>query len=162
MSATPSSESSPEQVVEIAANLDDVTPEVIGQAVGALLAEGALDVWTTAIAMKKQRPGVCLSLLCHPADCECLARRVIDLTGSFGVRYRTWDRLVLDRRIETVDTPFGPMPIKLGLMDGRVVTAKPEFDVAAALAAQHNQPVRVVLAAGQAAAESLRDREGDA
>ncbi len=148
-------------VAEIAVNLDDLTPEVIGHVAQSLLDEGALDVWTTPIMMKKQRPGVCLSLLCAPGDRDRLALRVIDLTGSFGVRFRAWDRLVLERRFETVETRFGTMRVKVGVEAGRVVTAKVEFDDAAALAAQHGQPVRVILAAGQAAAAGLLDGGAD-
>lgn len=149
-------------VCEIAVNLDDVSPEVLGHAHAALLDDGALDVWTTAIHMKKQRPGVCLSLLCATEDRDRLARRVIELTGSFGVRCRAWDRLVLERRTQQADTPFGPVRIKLGRLDGKPVTAKPEFDDVAALAARHGVALRTVLAEAQAAAHALLDAGGRA
>ncbi len=139
------------QVVEIAVNLDDVSGEVVGAAVDAVLAAGALDAWTTPIAMKKGRPGVCLSLLCRPGDREPLTRRLIELTGSLGVRYRTWDRLELDRRHETVATEHGEVRIKVGSANGRDVTAKVEFADAAALAEASGVPVREVIAAGMAA-----------
>jgi len=143
---------SPTSVTEIAVNLDDATGEVIGAAIDALLDAGALDVWTTPIGMKKQRPGICLSLLCPPEECQRLAELVLELTGAFGCRFRAWDRLVLDRRHETLDTALGPMCIKVGSLGGRVINAKPEYDDAAALAAQHGIPVREALAEGQAAA----------
>lgn len=136
---------SEQQVIEIVANLDDATGEVIGQAVEALLAAGALDCWTTPIMMKKQRPGVQLSVLIPPEVCDAMARRVIELTGSFGVRYRVWDRIVLDRRHETVNTPFGPVRVKIGSLDGREVVRKVEFDDAAKAAAKHGVPVRTVI-----------------
>ncbi|MHB1158047.1 MAG: nickel pincer cofactor biosynthesis protein LarC2 [Phycisphaerales bacterium] len=138
---------SEQQVIEIVANLDDATGEVIGHAVEALLAAGALDCWTTPIMMKKRRPGVQLSVLVPPEVCDAMARRVIELTGSFGVRYRGWDRLVLDRRHETVCTPFGEVRVKIGSLDGREVVRKVEFDDAAKAAAKHGAPLRTVIEA---------------
>ncbi len=155
-------QASPAQVCEIAVNLDDVSGEVIGHAVGALLAAGALDVWTTPITMKKQRPGVCLSLLCPPQDRDRFARQLIELTGSFGVRYRGWDRLVLERHHETVETSHGPVRIKLGSLEGQIVTAKPEFEDAVTLAQRHGVSVRSVLDEAQAMTEALRRREAGA
>src|SRR5690348_3157485 len=84
-------------IVELAVNLDDMTAQVIGDAQERLLAAGALDAWTIPIGMKKQRPGVMLCLLCAEADRAAMARLVIDLTGTLGVRYRTWERVVLQR-----------------------------------------------------------------
>jgi len=157
-------DATPTSVTEIAVNLDDTTGEVIGQATAALLDAGALDVWTTPIGMKGSRPGVCLSLLCPPEEQQRLAKFVLQLTGAFGCRFRPWDRLVLDRRHEMVDTPVGPMRIKVGRLDGKVVSAKPEFADAAALAAKLSRPARDVLAAGQAAAARWveQQRGGDA
>ena len=137
--------SPPTHVVEIAANLDDASGEVIGAAVETLLIEGALDVWTSAISMKKQRPGVMVSLLCAPEDRDRLARRLMELTGSFGVRYRPWDRLVLDRRHETAQTPFGPIRIKIGSLDGQAIAAKPEYEDVHRAAQTHGVTLRQVL-----------------
>ena len=125
----------PTRVCEIVVNLDDTTGEIIGDAADTLLAAGALDVWTTPITMKRGRPGVMLSVLCRPADRDATARRVLQLTGSFGVRYRHWDRLVLDRRFVEVDTPLGPVTVKIGELDRQTVTARPEFESMRRLAA---------------------------
>ena len=140
-----------DQVVELAVNLDDVTPQVVGHVQTQLLDAGALDCWTGSIFMKKQRPGVCLSLLCKPEDAQSLAELVLTLTGSFGVRQRTWDRLILDRHHETVDTRYGTLRIKVGRLDGRVLVRQPEYEDAKALAEQHNVAIRQVLAAAQEA-----------
>lgn len=145
----------PTDVTEIAVNLDDVTGELIGDAQRELLAAGALDVWTTAIQMKKQRPGVMLSLLCESAKRDEMARLLIELTGSFGVRFRDWGRLVLDRRHVTVDTRFGKVRIKVGELDGKTVVARPEFEDAKRLAQEAGVTVRLVLDAAQAAAEAV-------
>lgn len=135
------------QVIEIVANIDDVTGEVIGQAIDALLADGALDCWTTPIMMKKQRPGVQLNVLIAADQRDAITRRIMELTGTFGVRFREWDRMVLDRRHETIDTPYGSVRVKIGSLGGKDVSRKVEFDDAAQAAAKHGVPVRVVIAA---------------
>ncbi len=140
-----------DQVVELVVNLDDVTPQLVGHAQTALMDAGALDCWTTPILMKKQRPGVCLSLLCRPADADALATRVLELTGSFGVRRRMWDRVVLDRHHETVDTPYGSVRIKVGQLDGRVIVRRPEYEDVRTLAQQRGVPLRDVMAAAEEA-----------
>lgn len=139
-------------VCELCVNLDDVTAEVVGSATQALFAAGALDVWTTAIQMKKQRPGVMLSVLCDAAKQREFAVRIIELTGSFGVRFRVWDRLTLDRRHETLTTRFGDVRVKVGSLDGRILVAQPEYEDVRTRAEAAGQPVRVVLLAAQAAA----------
>ncbi|MCE9591327.1 MAG: LarC family nickel insertion protein [Planctomycetes bacterium] len=151
--------SSPTRVIELAANLDDVTGQVLGDAQRRLLDAGALDVWTTAIGMKKQRPGVMLSLLCEPAKRDTLAAMILELTGSMGVRHREWGRLVLKRRHETVRTRFGAVRVKVGSLRGRVVSAQPEYDDAERLAAAKGVPLRTVLRAAQVAAEALFGKE---
>lgn len=150
-----------EQVVEMAANLDDASGEIVGAAVEALLAEpGVLDVWTTAIAMKKDRPGVMLSLLCESAATQGVARRMIELTGTFGVRHRAWARTVLERRHETVRTELGEVRVKVGTLEGDVLVAKPEFEDVRALAEEKGVSVRAAMETARAAAQPLLMRKG--
>jgi len=149
---TPHADPTPTRVVELVVNLDDVTGEVIARACETLQANGALDVWTTAIQMKKQRPGVQLSVLTREADAAATARRVLELTGSFGVRYRAWDRLVLERGHVDVHTPYGVLPVKVGRLDGQPVAARAEFEPARAAADAAGVPVRTVLDAVAVAA----------
>ena len=149
-----------EDVVEVAVNLDDVSAEVLGDAQQRLLDAGALDVWTVPLGMKKQRPGVMLCLLCAPAQRAELTRQVLELTGSFGVRYRHWQRLVLDRRHETVTTRYGPVRLKVGTLDGRVVVVRPEYEDVAALARTSGAPLRQVMAAADAAAHAWYSDHG--
>jgi hypothetical protein len=125
----------------------------VGEAIDALLADGALDAWTVPIGMKKNRPGVCLSLLCETDRRDALARRLIELTGSFGVRYRSWSRLVLDRRHETVSTAYGEVRLKVGRLDGRDLVRKVEFDDARRAAEATGVSVRTVIDAAKASAE---------
>ncbi len=149
----------PTTVVELAVNLDDVTGQVLGDAQERLLAAGALDVWTVAIGMKKQRPGIMLCALCPESDRPVMARLMIELTGSLGVRYRTWERLVLTRDHARVSTRFGEIRLKLGTLDGVLLVAQPEFEDVRALAEAQGVPVRVILQAAHAAADAYRSEQ---
>ncbi|MFP4144702.1 MAG: nickel insertion protein [Phycisphaeraceae bacterium] len=155
---SPASES-PTAVVELAANLDDLSAELIGSAQQALLAAGALDVWTQPIGMKKQRPGTMLCLLCRARDRERLAERMIAETGSFGVRFRPWERIVLDRRHERLATCFGEVRIKVGSRGGRDLVARPEYEDVRDLAERQGASVREVMESAQAAARQWLDEQ---
>jgi len=134
-------------------NLDDTTPELIGALMPQLLAAGALDVWTTAIQMKKQRPGVLLSVLCRGAQRAALLDLIFRGCTTFGVRELAVRRTVLARRTEVRPTPYGPVRIKFGAWQGADITAAPEMDDCIARAAAHQVAVRAVYAAaGRAAA----------
>jgi hypothetical protein len=146
----------PTRVVELAVNLDDATGEVVGRASEALLAAGALDVWTTPITMKRGRPGVMLCVLAAEADRETLARRVLVETGSFGVRSRAWDRVVLDREWVAVTTRYGEARLKVGRLDGEVVSVKPEFADVERLAADAGVTVGEAMSAALAHADAWR------
>jgi uncharacterized protein (DUF111 family) len=141
-------------VAELAVNLDDLNPELLGDVQDRLLAAGALDVWTTPIGMKKNRPAVMLSVLCPQEDRPRMARLILQLTGSFGVRYRQWDRMVLDRLWQAVQTPFGQVRMKIGRLDGQTLVMKPEFEDVRALAEAAGVPSRLVHAAAVAAAQA--------
>jgi uncharacterized protein (DUF111 family) len=152
----------PTQVVEIAVNLDDVTGQALGHAQQALLGAGAVDVWTTPIFMKKQRPGVMLCLLCAADDAQRLADEVLALTGSFGVRMRLWDRRVLERRHESVATRYGQVRLKIGSRAGKAMVARTEYEDVRQLAEAANVPLREVMAAADAAADQwLVSQRGD-
>lgn len=152
------SDPTPTAVYELVVNLDDTTGEIIGHAMETLLAEGALDVWTTAIGMKKGRPGVMMSVLCRAEDRDKTARRVLALTGSFGVRYRSWDRLVLDRSFTEVDTVLGRATVKVGSLDGALIAVRPEYEDAKELARAAGVTVREAMDQVTAAAASTVGR----
>ncbi|WP_428387167.1 nickel insertion protein [Mucisphaera sp.] len=152
-------------VVELAVNLDDTTGETIGHTVSALMDAGALDAWWTSIGMKKGRSAVMLSLLVVPDQQQAMAELVLRLTGSFGVRARAWDRVVLDRRIERVTTAYGEARVKVGSMGGRDIVARAEFEDAAELAESAGEPLRLVQAAIDAVATRrflVDDKRGEA
>ncbi|MEM6554192.1 MAG: nickel insertion protein [Planctomycetota bacterium] len=142
------------QVIELATNLDDTTGEAVAHAIQNLLDRGALDAWATPITMKKGRPGVTLSVLCHADDHLALADHLLALTGSLGVRFRPWDRITLDRHHTPVDTPFGTVRIKVGSRLNQPLTAKPEYDDVAAAAQTHGVPLHTVQQAALAAYHS--------
>ncbi len=134
-------------VARLEANLDDLSPEILGAVMGKLLAAGALDVWFTPIHMKKDRPGVMLSALCEESALSPIADLFFTETSTFGLRVERVIRLKLERRFETVQTEFGQVTIKLGLKAGRVVQASPEFESCRAVAEQSGKPLKEIYAA---------------
>jgi len=133
-----------EALLIMEANVDDCNPEWIASLVPALLELGALDVWQTPIVMKKGRAGIVLSVLAPEALATCLRERMFKGTTTFGIRYYPVRREVLERRIEQVQTPYGAVPVKLGIYKGDVITRSPEHDACEALAKAHGVTVRQV------------------
>lgn len=140
-----------DQVVELACNLDDMTGEAIAYAAGVLLAAGALDIYTEAIQMKKNRPAVKLCCLCRPADAERLSGLMLAHTTSWGVRRCAMERIVQPRECRRVETPYGAVDVKFA--PGMPGKAKAEFDQAAAAAAAAGVPLETVLEAARRAFE---------
>jgi len=130
-------------------NLDDMTGEMIGHATEMLLAGGALDVWTTPVFMKKQRPGVVLSVLCREEDREKILRLLLKETTTFGVRERTAERTVLRRDFATAETPYGPVRVKRGWLGGELLTSSPEWEDCRAAAERAGVPAREVYRAAK-------------
>jgi pyridinium-3,5-bisthiocarboxylic acid mononucleotide nickel chelatase len=148
-------------LVVLEANLDDLTPELIADAAQALLAAGALDVWTTPVQMKKGRPGVVLSALCEPQSQPRLREVFFESTSTLGVRASTVRRAELERRTVAVPLADATVRVKLGLLRGRVVSATPEHDDVADLAARTGRSVRDVYDEAAAAARSFRYSTAD-
>jgi hypothetical protein len=133
-------------VAVLETNLDDVAPEVIGYCVERLFAAGALDVFAVPIQMKKQRPGVLLSVICENEKVGELEAIVFRETGTFGVRRTTATRSKLKRAAVEIQTAWGPVKAKRGFRDGfEIVT--PEYDDCARVAREHGVPLRDVYAA---------------
>ena len=99
-------------ITELACNIDDMTGEAIGYAVTKLLEEGALDVFTTPVMMKKSRPAVMLTVLCNTSDTEKMVRTVFKHTSTLGIRKYEPERYTLERSTELVETPFGKVHVK--------------------------------------------------
>ena len=120
-------------VTELKANIDDMTGEELGQAMEALLEAGALDVSYVPLQMKKHRPGALLLCLCRPAEAHRLAREILRLTSTFGVRRTDCLRYALAVTRDEVETPLGTVARKTGTGWG-IVKSKPEYADLAAIA----------------------------
>lgn len=118
----------------VVCNLDDMTPELIGELTQGLLKAGALDVTTQSVMMKKQRPGIQLEFLCVREQRDLLLDLLFRESSTFGVRYHSVERDVLERSFEKVPTAFGEVSIKLGYRHGACVSMAPEMDECVALA----------------------------
>lgn len=135
----------------IEANLDDATGEVLGHALGALLAAGAADAWVTPVIMKKGRPGHVVSALCDGALAGQVAAVLAAETGSLGVRATQVDRVAAERHLEQVEV--GGVAIRVKVSPGRV---KAEFGDAARAARVLGRPAREIV---QLAEEAWRRRD---
>ena len=137
--------------VVIEANIDDATGEIVAAAMESLFGVGALDAWATPITMKKGRPALTLSALA-PLDREAVvAATLLRETTSLGVRRYEVSRVERPRRTVTVETPYGPIPVKVAEGPYGPPQMKPEFDACAAAARAHAVPVREVIRAALAA-----------
>jgi len=134
-------------VTRLDTNLDDSSPEILGATMDKLLGAGALDVWFTPIHMKKNRPAVMLSVLCEVGHVEPMADIIFRETSAFGLRTEQIVRLKLERRFEKVQTEFGEVVVKLGLKNGQVVQASPEFESCRAVSEKSGQPLRAIYEA---------------
>lgn len=137
-------------------NLDDITAEILGQFVERALAEGALDVFHTPIQMKKNRPGVLVSILCTEADADKFSELVLRETTAFGVRRTFCERRKLRREFTSVETAYGRVQIKLGKLDGKIIQASPEFESCKKLAEAKQVPVKVIYDAAVQGVVQLR------
>ena len=135
-------------VTQIETNIDDLSPEIIGATIDRLLADGALDAFFTPAQMKKNRPGVLLTVLCEPAKVAALSALIFRETSSFGLRLSEKRRLKLERRFETVQTAHGEIQVKLGFdAAGTLLQVAPEFESCRAAAERTARPLREVYAA---------------
>jgi len=146
-----------DQVWVLETNLDDLPPEVIGYCYDLLLAAGALDVFSTPIFMKKNRPGVLLSVLASEEKLSALEEILFRETTTFGIRRYLVSRHKLNRKPFTVSTPWGPVQGKLGWQQDRTPVFSPEYEDCARVARQHGVALRdVYLVAQRAYLEQAR------
>jgi uncharacterized protein (TIGR00299 family) protein len=138
-------------LVELAANIDDATGEILGATIEKLLTAGCLDAWAQPAVAKKSRPAWVLTALCNQADVAAMERLIFTETTTFGIRRRPCTRSKLARRFETVETPFGPVRMKLGTLGEQVITASPEFIDCRTAAEAHGVAVRIVMDAARKA-----------
>ena len=141
-------------VTVIETNLDDINAEHLGHFVETALKAGALDVFHTSIQMKKNRPGVLLTVLCAEADADRFSEMILRETTALGVRRHAADRRKLRREVVTVETPLGQVRVKLGRLNGELVQAAPEYESCRDVAAKAGVPLKDVYAAAQKALEN--------
>jgi pyridinium-3,5-bisthiocarboxylic acid mononucleotide nickel chelatase len=132
-------------VTVVEANVDDLNPQVFGYVMERLLAEGALDVFGMPVQMKKNRPGMLLTVLAKPADAEKLAKILFDETSTLGVRRREERRQVLERQWQTVLTPWGEVRMKIASMNGEVTNYAPEYEDCRRIAEEKHVPLKSVM-----------------
>ena len=142
-----------EEIAVIEANLDDMNPQIYGYFLEKALGAGALDVYTTPVQMKKNRPGTLLTVLCKPQDTNALMNLIFAETTTFGVRSYRAQRRVLPREWVSVATDYGDVRIKVSRANGRILHVAPEFEDCRKLAAEKDVPLQRVIA------EALRSYE---
>ena len=140
-----------EAVTKLECNMDDMTGEEIGFAMEQLFQAGALDVYTQAIGMKKSRPGVLLSVICCPQDADRLAAVTMKHTSTLGIRRQDMSRYVLNRRVETIETSYGTVRVKIASGMG-AEKMKAEYDDLKDLAEKHSVTLNTVRQEADAAA----------
>lgn len=140
-----------DQVCVLETNLDDVSGEVVAHCTEQLMAGGALDVFTTAIQMKKNRPGTLLTILCEPAQKSSLEAILFRETGTLGIRRRLTERTKLQREAHSVDTSWGVVKGKLATLPDGKRSFAPEYEACRTIAETHNVAVREVFQAALAA-----------
>jgi len=148
------------EVAVIECTVDDATPQALAFAARGLLAAGALDVYTGPVTMKKGRQGHQLTVLGHPEDLAALARQVLRETSTLGLRFRLEQRFELERSVCRVQTEYGPVGVKVGMLDGEVLHAWPEYDDCATLAERHGVPLSRVQQAALGAYAPGDDDDG--
>jgi hypothetical protein len=153
--ADPANQPESDTCTVLECNLDDTIPELIGSLSRSLLEAGALDAFTTAIQMKKQRPGTLLTVLCRPPDRDRLVDLIFRESTTFGIREYPARRSILQRRHQVVTTPFGDVRVKIGTWQGKDITRSPEHEDCVKLAQVSGQPVRTVYEAAQAASRQM-------
>jgi uncharacterized protein (TIGR00299 family) protein len=144
-SADKTSSTGDEEISIIEANLDDMNPQIYGYVLEKALSAGALDVYTTALQMKKNRPGTLLTILCRPEDTDALMSIIFAETTTFGIRSHRAQRRALPREWVNVSTTYGSVRIKLSRSNGRILHVTPEYDDCRKLAVEKQVPLQEVI-----------------
>jgi pyridinium-3,5-bisthiocarboxylic acid mononucleotide nickel chelatase len=142
---TIAAKTSSETITVLEANLDDLNPQVFGYVMDRLLEEGALDVFAVPVQMKKNRPGMLLTVLCRAEKAGALTGLLFSETTTPGVRQREEARQTLARRWENVRTPWGEVRIKIASMNGTVTNYAPEYEDCRRIASDHHVPLKSVM-----------------
>jgi pyridinium-3,5-bisthiocarboxylic acid mononucleotide nickel chelatase len=145
---TPAHKDSPFPVEEISvleANVDDMSPQVFGYVMEQALQQGALDAFGTPVQMKKNRPGMLLTVLCRTEDSQRLTRMILSETTTLGVRMRQETRAALARRHVSIHTRWGEVRMKLANLNGSISNYAPEYEDCRRIAQEQNVPLKTVM-----------------
>ena len=140
-------ESGPGELTLLEANIDDLPGEILATLIGAAMESGALDAWITPVLMKKGRPAHVISALCPAAAAARVEEVLFRHSSTLGVRRSRWQRRCLDRSWETVETPWGPVRVKVGRLGARTMNRAPEFEDCQRVAREHGVPLKDVYIA---------------
>ncbi|NCA15220.1 MAG: DUF111 family protein, partial [Proteobacteria bacterium] len=136
-----------DEVVQIETNVDDMSGEWFGYLAETLMAKGALDVTMIPATMKKGRPGTLVSVLVRSDRTDDAVATLFRETTTLGLRIRPTRRLMLHRRTDTVQTPYGPIRVKVAMHGGSVRGAAPEYEDCRAAATRADVPLQAVMSA---------------
>jgi uncharacterized protein (TIGR00299 family) protein len=136
--------STDERLLVIETNIDDMSPQLFGYVMERALAGGALDCYLTPVQMKKNRPGVLLSILCRPQERERLTALLFAETTTIGIRSYEVQRRALERELVRAETAFGPIDVKVARMNGQVLNLMPEYEQCREAALRAGVALRVV------------------
>ncbi len=140
------------------ANVDDMSPQVYAYFMEQALAAGALDVTCSPVQMKKNRPGLLVTIIAEPEKTDQLARLVFEQTTTIGLRIHEARRKVLERQVVTVETAYGPINVKVAWLDEKAVNAVPEYDDCQRAAVEKNVPLKQVILAAQIAYAQVAEK----
>ena len=132
-------------------NVDDMSPQVFGHVMERAFELGALDCYFTPIQMKKNRPGVLLSVLCAAAERDRLQDLLFAETTTLGIRSYEVERRALERRTVRVETQYGPIDVKVAQLNGHILKEMPEYEQCRQAARDANVPLRIVEDAARTA-----------
>jgi len=132
-------------------NIDDMSPQIFGHVMEQAFELGALDCYFTPVQMKKNRPGILLSILCRQDERERLTQLVFAETTTIGIRSYEIERRALDREVVAVDTEYGSIEVKVARLNGHIITGTPEYEQCRHAAVKANVPLRAVMDAARSA-----------
>ena len=154
---TETNDAASERLWMLETNLDDASPQIVGHVMDRVFEAGALDCYFTAVQMKKNRPGVLLSVLCGTAEKEAVMKLLFTETTTLGIRSYEVERRALRRSVVQVETQYGPIFVKVAYLNGSVVNEMPEFEQCREAAIRANVPLKVVEEAARVALANIRD-----
>jgi len=139
-----SSADSDDEVLVIEANIDDLNPQIYSHVIDKLLSIGALDVWLTPIIMKKSRPATLLSVLIYADNLNSVSEALFAETSTIGIRYHDVKRIIAQREIITITSPWGEVRAKISSYNGNVCSVSPEYEDCRTIAEKNNVPLKLV------------------